>query len=324
MEDKLRGAGPAEELTPEERAFFARRLLPPEAPSLPASLTAEALFRRLDEGTLALPEETAASPAPAQAPAEPAPAEKSAGVIPWQRALRRWLPAAACLVLVLLLYRNRQPAPMARNLTSQAVPSSQAAVSAAEDAPAESGSPENAPAAAAAPPAPEPAQAPAPQSGGLRSDRNGGAESRKDAADSAGPESAAPAEEEYLNSGAGGPPTGGTDANPDTGPNNPPGTPDTGGGDPDTGGGEPDIPPRTLAVYEAMKSLARANAPAGCTYAISSYDWLTEEGQLTFQVLYLDEDDEDAGSLLFTCQVREEEKDGRPLWLEVLSCESLD
>lgn len=60
--------------------------------ALPESLTAGELFRRMDSGELALPEEEA-----------PVPAQK---VIPWARVLRRGLPIAACLALVVLVSQS--------------------------------------------------------------------------------------------------------------------------------------------------------------------------------------------------------------------------
>lgn len=78
-----------------------------DEPELPPSLTAEALFARLDEGTLALPEEEAPR-------AEPK-------VIPWARIARRWAPLAACLVLVLLLYRGYEVG-LAKNFVNGAAP----------------------------------------------------------------------------------------------------------------------------------------------------------------------------------------------------------
>lgn len=64
-------------------------------PALPEGLTAEALFRRIDSGELALPPE---EEAPAQPGTEPAPK-----VIPWAKVLRRGVPIAACLALVVYL-----------------------------------------------------------------------------------------------------------------------------------------------------------------------------------------------------------------------------
>lgn len=71
-------------------------------PALPASLSAEALFRRMDEGNLALPEE--------------APEQDAPKVIPWARVTKRVLPVAACLALVLLLYQGQQTA-LAKNFS---------------------------------------------------------------------------------------------------------------------------------------------------------------------------------------------------------------
>lgn len=85
--------------------FLKEQLSQLDEPELPPTLTAEALFARLDEGTLALPEE---------APEEE---ENKAAVIPWGRIAKRWAPLAACLVLVLLLHQGYQVG-MARNFTN--------------------------------------------------------------------------------------------------------------------------------------------------------------------------------------------------------------
>lgn len=66
-------------------------------PTLPDSLTAEELFRRMDSGELVLPEEI-------EVEAEAAPSEK---VIPWAKVLRRGLPIAACLALVVFIAQGR-------------------------------------------------------------------------------------------------------------------------------------------------------------------------------------------------------------------------
>ena len=58
-------------------------------PTLPDSLSAKALFRRMDSGELVLPDEEA-----------PVSTQK---VIPWAKVLRRGVPIAACLALVVLL-----------------------------------------------------------------------------------------------------------------------------------------------------------------------------------------------------------------------------
>jgi len=73
-------------------------------PALPASLSAEALFRRMDEGRLTLPER------------EPEPEEETRKVIPWAKVMKRGLPVAACFALVVALYQgqrgmNGAPAP---------------------------------------------------------------------------------------------------------------------------------------------------------------------------------------------------------------------
>lgn len=72
-------------------------------PALPAGLSAEALFRRMDEGSLALP---------AEEPEQDAPK-----VIPWARVTKRALPVAACLALVLILYQGQQTA-LAKNFSN--------------------------------------------------------------------------------------------------------------------------------------------------------------------------------------------------------------
>ena len=71
-------------------------------PALPASLSAEALFRRMDEGRLTLPERE--------------PEEETRKVIPWAKVMKRGLPVAACFALVVALYQgqrgmNGAPAP---------------------------------------------------------------------------------------------------------------------------------------------------------------------------------------------------------------------
>ena len=78
-----------------------------EEPELPPSLTAEALFARLDEGTLALPEEETHG--------------EKGKVIPWRTIARRWAPLAACLALVLLLYRGYEVG-LAKNFANGAAP----------------------------------------------------------------------------------------------------------------------------------------------------------------------------------------------------------
>lgn len=66
-------------------------------PTLPDSLTAEELFRRIDCGELVLPEEP-------EVEAEAAPSDK---VIPWMKVLRRGVPIAACLALVVFIAQGR-------------------------------------------------------------------------------------------------------------------------------------------------------------------------------------------------------------------------
>lgn len=61
-------------------------------PALPDGLSAEELFRRMDAGELTLPDD----PVPKETVSE-------GRVIPWAKVLRRGLPIAACLALVVLL-----------------------------------------------------------------------------------------------------------------------------------------------------------------------------------------------------------------------------
>ncbi len=83
-------------------------------PELPPALSAAALFQRMEEGSLSLPEEdpleeTAAS---GKAPAGESPSQ-GGKVISWKKVLRRGIPLAACLALVLMAgekLRCRQPA----------------------------------------------------------------------------------------------------------------------------------------------------------------------------------------------------------------------
>lgn len=66
-------------------------------PTLPVRLTAEELFRRMDSGELVLPEE---------GPLSQTEDDSSRKVIPWVKLMRRGLPIAACLALVVLLSRT--------------------------------------------------------------------------------------------------------------------------------------------------------------------------------------------------------------------------
>lgn len=78
-------------------------------PELPPALSAAALFQRMEEGSLSLPEEdpleeTAAS---GKAPAGESPSQ-GGKVISWKKVLRRGIPLAACLALVLMVYQGRE------------------------------------------------------------------------------------------------------------------------------------------------------------------------------------------------------------------------
>lgn len=90
-------------------------------PELPDSLSAESLFRRLDAGELSLPEEGP---------------EKSPKVISWVPMVKRTLPIAACLALVLILYQGYEVG-LARNFNSSGAAAPRMAQSSAMDAPAE-------------------------------------------------------------------------------------------------------------------------------------------------------------------------------------------
>ena len=72
-------------------------------PELPPALSAAALFQRMEEGSLSLPEE---DPLEETAAAGKAPAGESPSqggkVISWKKVLRRGIPLAACLALGLM------------------------------------------------------------------------------------------------------------------------------------------------------------------------------------------------------------------------------
>ncbi len=78
-------------------------------PELPPALSAAALFQRMEEGSLSLPEE---DPLEETAAAGKAPAGESPSqggkVISWKKVLRRGIPLAACLALVLMVYQGRE------------------------------------------------------------------------------------------------------------------------------------------------------------------------------------------------------------------------
>lgn len=78
-------------------------------PELPPALSAAALFQRMEEGSLSLPEE---DPLEETAAAGKAPVGESPSqggkVISWKKVLRRGIPLAACLALVLMVYQGRE------------------------------------------------------------------------------------------------------------------------------------------------------------------------------------------------------------------------
>lgn len=143
--------------TEQDLEFLREKLALLGEPELPPALSAAALFRRMDEGSLTLPEEEApvgASPAwegtageetlPAAGDTEAA-APPAGKVIPWRKVLRRGVPLAACLALVLLVYQGREVG-LAKNFSSanQAAPAAPSSAAAAYDAAPESAE-ENAP-----------------------------------------------------------------------------------------------------------------------------------------------------------------------------------
>lgn len=147
--------------TEQDLEFLREKLALLGEPELPPALSAAALFRRMDEGSLTLPEEEApvgASPAwegtaGEEAPEEALPADgdteaaapPAGKVIPWRKALRRGVPLAACLALVLLVYQGREVG-LAKNFSgaSPAAPAAPSSAPAAYDAAPESAE-ENAP-----------------------------------------------------------------------------------------------------------------------------------------------------------------------------------
>ncbi len=147
--------------TEQDLEFLREKLALLGEPELPPALSAAALFRRMDEGSLTPPEEEApvgASPAwegtageenpeealPAAGDTEAA-APPAGKVIPWRKVLRRGVPLAACLALVLLVYQGREVG-LAKNFsgTSPAAPAAPSSAAAAYDAAPESAE-ENAP-----------------------------------------------------------------------------------------------------------------------------------------------------------------------------------
>lgn len=307
--------------------FLREQLSRLDEPELPPSLTAEALFARLDEGTLALPEE--------------APAKKEQKVIPWGKSARRWLPLAACLALVLLLYRGYEVG-LARNFSKNAP---QMAASGAPE-PAAAAPPQSSAEAAAYDADTAPAErseetgeeGEAPQ---LRSFQQAAMESAEDssasqkavnsAADAApSPPDPAPSpdgtpdagSDDGSSNGSGGkpnPPTGGGgDLHPDTGgPDHP--------SNPDVGEAEPSRPPdlgqdsgeNGPSLYKRLKAQAEEIA----TWYTPDTGFTSETGTLTttdelviFEAVYRDENRVIQSRLRFYCLYFEGKGEA---WIEV-------
>lgn len=103
-------------------------------PELPPALSAAALFQRMEEGSLSLPEEdpleeTAAA---GEAPAGESPSQ-GGKVIFWKKVLRRGIPLAACLALVLMVYQGREVG-LAKNFSAANQPAPAPAAHAPEAA----------------------------------------------------------------------------------------------------------------------------------------------------------------------------------------------
>ena len=285
--------------------FLREQLSRLDEPELPPSLTlgtSAALFARMDEGALTLPEEEAAK------------AEKK--VIPWGRVVRRWAPLAACLVLVLLLYQGREVG-LARNfaasqsLTESAAGDSQVpeiiAYSLPEDSAADAGgempplrrapelaadSAENSgevqkSAVTAAPPAPEPGFAP--------------------------PASGLPEAEEGSGSDGGSgdrpnPPTGGEE-HPDTGSPPEPSLPPSFDGD--SGEEGPSLYKRLKAQMEEIAAQYKPDASLSSRTVSMATD---NEGRLVFTAWYSNEDREVQAKARFYCWYYEGKGEA---WLEM-------
>lgn len=304
--------------------FLREQLSRLEEPELPPSLTAEALFARLDEGTLALPEE--------------APAQKKQKVIPWGKSARRWLPLAACLALVLLLYRGYEVG-LARNFSKNAP---QMAASGAPK-PAAMAPPQSSAEAAAYDADTAPAErseetgeeGEAPQ---LRSFQQAAMESAEDSSESqkavnsavdAAPSPPAP------DPAPDGMPDAGSDDGSSNGSSGKPNPPTGGGGDlhPDTGGPDPSPPPdfdkdsgeEGPSLYKLIKGqmeeIAAQHTPdSGLTPQLMNMT-TTEEGQLVFDAVYRDQNRVIRERLRFYCWYYEGKGDA---WIEVETYKKID
>ena len=309
----------------DDMEYLKERLEALGEPELPASLTAAALFERLDRGELALPEEDARTEAPAEK------------VIPWQRLVRRGLPLAACLALVALVWQGLGGAVTGSDMVASGAASSSAA---AQMAPftADSAAPKE----RAAEPeeeagaAPETAAAPAPENGIVT-------ESAQDAAPAPdGLLAALPEEDELTNPDTAGgeapqkenPATGGGGSFDEDDPLTGGGgasfgeaeemTPDTGG---PVGGAAPDLsgeaPAESVgpsaawdrAAEEQILSAAGEKAPEGLVPELSWW-WRPDGGTVEARVIYRDAAGETTDAAVMTFSFWEE--GGRPV-LELMS-----
>ena len=303
----------------DDMEYLKERLEALGEPELPASLTAAALFERLDRGELALPEEDARTEAPEEK------------VIPWQRLVRRGLPLAACLALVALVWQGLGGAVTGSDMVASGAASSSAAAQMAPFA-ADSAAPKE----RAAEPeeeagaAPEMAAAPAPENGIVT-------ESAQDAAPAPdGLLAALPEEDELTNPDTAGgeapqkenPATGGggesfDEDDPLTGGGGASFgeaeemTPDTGG---PVGGAAPDLsgeaPAESVgpsaawdrAAEEQILSAAGEKAPEGLVPELSWW-WRPDGGTVEARVIYRDAAGEKAEAAILTFQAEGEGED---------------
>lgn len=358
--------------TEQDLEFLREKLALLGEPELPPALSAAALFRRMDEGSLALPEEETPEetflaawegPDGEEAPEEALPAAgKAAGedteaaappagkVIPWRKALRRGIPLAACLALVLLVYQGREVG-LAKNFSgaspaASAAPSSAAAVYDAEpesakenapllrsyqsaDAPVET--PEEGQDQSAATASGAPAPAPAPASAAQNS------ATEKSAAD-------APADDANPDTNGTTGSDGQTSENPDVGGGEmAPTHPDSGGletepmhpddeepeGNPDLGWGDPEEEAKAdqrdqFIEDQAMAVAARYAPKEGLTpkwYGIyQSWNESFDQAEVNFLIHYYDQEGQKVASYSFNFILTEGDDPLKP-HLEFVSCE---
>lgn len=277
-------------------------------PPLPASLSAEALFRRMDSGELTLPEEEPAAPGEA-------PETASAKVIPWAKVMKRTLPAAACLALVLLLYRGQTV--FAKNFSGGASFSTdQRAPAAAAPAPSSAAAAEDVPEVAmyseettetdladAAPEETEPAPAPSLRMSPATGETKGTNDSPEDAAE-------AEKDARMYNSGAadGEAKQKAEDAAGDTSSDSAVMEDPAEDLNPDIGWGPEEETPPIFTFQElepSMLAIAAENAPGeGLAPVISWYSWNNrQKDKFVFTVHYQNADGQEAGILTFYCHL---------------------